>query len=715
MKKAIFYTMDALLASMLLIGAVALIYITHSPDDIDIEQQTFISQDILTVLSELKISELNNSFITQEIASGNITDINITALDQIGEYWALNKVDKAQILLQILINDSLPEKYGIKTSMGNNTLLLRNVTGKTNSVSFNRMISGIEQGRPITGSSGTSYLKKIRNKKTSSYAYFGGFVGQGNITVTLTLPSDFSSSRMINSKVKIDTPGVFELYINNVQCGSSYTGIPGQVSLWDISGCNDSFIAEKNNLSMIFISTLNTSYISGGFVKTTYATDTLMENITPGYFRYVFPNIEGFINLYDAIAVQGIITNWTLNLTYDSLYSTFFNMGNETIFIDPGQNTTRNIYISRMNLSIPPGTIPIRMTHTNLSNITLLDVGLPSDSFLVTDVSGSMDDCGEYGNRTMCRYQYKQQSWWWFWLTTTCPYNNISCSANECGISPIYSTRNYEIINQSVCTKTLLDIAKEADKMFVATILNVSTLHEVGLVDYSTNANTPTNLTNVESVLDSEIDSYTSGGSTCTCCGINYARNMINSSTDVKFMIVLSDGEPNYYCSNYNDYTGTSGSANISAEWAINASRLACQNNITVYSIGFGNSMTTEGHNIMRQIACNSSLDYNATNVSLLVDIYEDITDQILLAANFSSQTINILGAFNNTLLREGSYLDIYYEDINNIDTQSKLSLVMESEQFNGCNKIISIPPGISVQDAYMTSYSGNHWTSLLK
>ncbi|MGV8172008.1 MAG: VWA domain-containing protein, partial [Candidatus Woesearchaeota archaeon] len=205
------------------------------------------------------------------------------------------------------------------------------------------------------------------------------------------------------------------------------------------------------------------------------------------------------------------------------------------------------------------------------------------------------------------------------------------------------------------------------------------------------------------------------GGSTCTCCGINYARNMINSSTDVKFMIVLSDGEPNYYCSNYNDYTGTSGSANISAEWAINASRLACQNNITVYSIGFGSSMTNEGHNIMRQIACNSSLYYNATNVSLLVDIYEDITNQILLAANFSSQTINILGSFNNTLLREGSYLDIYYEDINNIDTQSKLSLVMESEQFNGCNKIISVPPGITVQDAYMTSYSGNHWTSLLK
>jgi hypothetical protein len=98
-----------------------------------------------------------------------------------------------------------------------------------------------------------------------------------------------------------------------------------------------------------------------------------------------------------------------------------------------------------------------------------------------------------------------------------------------------------------------------------------------------------------------------------------------------------------------------------------------------------------------------------------LVEIYKYISQQILLAANFTSQTVNIQGTFNKTTLLEGSYLDVYYEDIYDIDTQNKLSLVIESEQFNGCDKSISIPAGITIQDAYITSYSGNHWTSLLK
>lgn len=714
MKKGVFYTVDALLASMLLIGAVMLIFHNYSPEDIDINQQTFISQDVLTILAEIRLSEINNTFVTQEIASGNITDINITALDQVGEYWALNKTDKAQTLLQIIINDSLPAGYGIKTSMGENTLLLRNTSRKENSVSFNRMISGIEQGKPLTGSSGTSYLKKIRNKKTSSYAYFGGFVGQGNISVSLNLPSDFNSSRMIDALIKVDTPGTFRFYINGQQCGSTYTGSAGNVSLWDILGCNDSFTSEKNNLSIIFTSGLNSSYISGGFIKATYTTDTLIENITPGYYRYDFPSIDGFINLYDAISVPGIIDNWTLNISYDSIYTTFLTLGNETIFIDPGQNTTRNIYIQRIDQYLPPGTVPLRMSHTNLTNITVLGIGLPSDSFLVTDVSGSMNDCAEYANQTWCEYEYQRRVGG-NWRDSDCVYNNVSCADNDCNEPVFYAGRNYMLVNHSVCSKTLLDIAKEADKLFVTTILNASTLHKVGLVDYSTNANTPTNLTNVKSVLDNEIDSYVPSGTTCTCCGINYARNLINSSTNKRFMIVLSDGEPNQYCTSFNDYAGTAGTTNISAGWAINASRLACNDNITVYAIGFGSAMTASGHAIMRGIACNDSLYYNATNVSQLAAIYEDISKQVLLAANFSSQTVSILGEFNKTKLLEGSYLEVYYEDINNIDTQNKLSLTVESEQFNGCNKIIQIPGGVVIQDAYMTSYSGNHWTSALK
>ncbi|MGV8171899.1 MAG: hypothetical protein ACP5OA_04360, partial [Candidatus Woesearchaeota archaeon] len=164
------------------------------------------------------------------------------------------------------------------------------------------------------------------------------------------------------------------------------------------------------------------------------------------------------------------------------------------------------------------------------------------------------------------------------------------------------------------------------------------------------------------------------------------------------------------------DYTGDgdSDTDQIDIDWAINASRRACEQNITVYAIGFGSAMTPSGHAVMQQIACNSSLYFNATNVTQLAAIYANISQQILISANFTSQTVNIVGAFNITHLKEG-YIDIYYDDVNYIDKQNKLSLVVESEQFDGCNKSIAIPPGIMIQDAYITSYSSNHWTNLLK
>jgi hypothetical protein len=724
-RKAFYFLLDAIFASMLLLGGLLVLseVVDTSSYTTDIN---YVSKDVINILTVLTIGDMNstnnnNSFIVSEIANGNITDMSYSILEQAGEYWAKNETDKASQLLSSILSEtefsSNIEILALNTYRTESDILFSNITAaKKNLVASRRMISGIEKGSPISGATSAAYLRKISGKKTNSYGYFGGFVGQGDVSVQLDLPVDFNSSRMIDTFVKIETPGIFELYINNQKCGTTYYGIPNQVSTWHISACDNFFIPENNTVELRFASSLNESYVSGGFIRLTYTTDSLLEEAAvPGYKRYHFPGIDGFTNLYDSFAVQGIIHNWTINVTFDSIYGMYLSIGNETMNI-PGQNVTRNVYLTQNDLNLPFQTVPLRMGVTNLSNITILGQGQPSDSFLVTDVSGSMGDCsGQYIDTEVCRYQYKQYSWSWWWSTVTCEYNGISCNSNECGISPLYSTRNYEVFNQSIC-RSLLDLAKEADNLFVDTIFNESMLHRVGLVDYSTNAQYE-NLTNIISVLKSRIDGYVASGGTCTCCGINLARNIINSSDRNKFIIVLSDGEPNYYCSNYDDYTGNSDGSSgdvLSSGWAINASKLACQNNITVYSIGFGTAMTAAGHDIMRQIACNSSLYYNVTNVDQLADIYRNISNQILLAANFSSQTLNVVGNFSQTKLYPESYIDIYYEDISNITVQNKISLVIESEQFNNCSASVYIPSSIIVQDAYVTSYSGNHWTDNL-
>jgi len=716
-KKAIFYVMDALLASMLLIGALLLIYKTYSPDDVEVDQQTFISQDILTVVSELKLSEVNNSFIAQEFASGNITDMNKTVLDQIGEYWALNEVDKAQILLQTIVNESLPSNYGVKTTMGNNTLLLQNITKKINSVASNRMISGIEQGKPLTGFSGTSYLKKIYNKKTSSYTYFGGFVGQGNITVKLSLPADFNYSRLIDASLKIESPGTFKLYVNSQQCGASYTGNIGQVSLWNITSCGPSFSAGANSILLQYNSSLNSSYVSGGFIKLIHTTDALLENTTPGYYRYYLPDINGFINLYDTVSVQGNIINWTLNTTFFNKYQTFFKFGNETIFITQGNDTAnQTIVYTKYNQLLPQEPIPIRFAVTNFSNITTTIYGLPADTFIVTDTSGSMDTC--VGTALNCSYQYRKTSAGTYFPISCTVYSASTCASNPdnpCGASPFNRGKTY-----SATCQTRLQVAQNVDNNFIDTIFAASMSHHVGLVDFDTSSNSLTPLTNVAATLHSAINGYSIGGSTCACCGLNRARNNLTVSGNKKFMILLSDGDANICCKNLTDYVGTGSSsgcgvgANNPLNWSIYAGQKACANNITVFTIGFGTDMSASGKAAMQQTACNASLYYNATNITDLQHVFDNITQQILLAANFSSQTVTVVGNFTPSRLYGSSYIDLYYTPLTEPSEQNKISLITETSQFNGCNASIFIPPNIEVQDAFVTSYSSNHWTKSL-
>ena len=66
-KKGMYYAMDAFLAGMLLLGVSVLLLQTPFYES-DVEQKSFITQDMLSILSELKIVEVNSSFIDDEIA-----------------------------------------------------------------------------------------------------------------------------------------------------------------------------------------------------------------------------------------------------------------------------------------------------------------------------------------------------------------------------------------------------------------------------------------------------------------------------------------------------------------------------------------------------------------------------------------------------------------------------------------------------------------------
>jgi hypothetical protein len=188
-------------------------------------------------------------------------------------------------------------------------------------------------------------------------------------------------------------------------------------------------------------------------------------------------------------------------------------------------------------------------------------------------------------------------------------------------------------------------------------------------------------------------------------------------------MIILSDGEPSYYCNSFSDFSGSGtrgdssgGSSSIvDQEWAINSSNYACANNISVYTIGFGSAISSEGHEVLRQMACNDSMYFNSTNTEDLLAIYQNISDRILLSANFTSQTWTVIGNYSTSKIFENSYIDLYFTPYLSETYQGMISLNFESDLLDSCNASIYIPENIIIWDAFVTSFSDMHWTKKLK
>ncbi|MBW2965905.1 VWA domain-containing protein, partial [Candidatus Woesearchaeota archaeon] len=572
MKKGIFFTIDALLAaSVLLMGIIIL-----SSAYINKQQAihlNYLSQDIINSLNNLKINELNNSYVDELIANGNITDINNSILQQVGEFWAFEKFDIARSFIDNITYNLLPERLGFGIWVSNDLIYTKNKSSYSSRASARTMISGYERKKPIDGTSSRAYLESIREKKTAAYAYFGGFVGQGNISKQLEfIPSD---AVIVSSFIELDAGNDFDLYINENFC-SSFTPILNNMSStrWNISSCNNLFLNNtRNNISLYFSGDLNKSYAAGGYVKVEYRTQEFIQNKTPGIEYYYFPGIRGIINLYSSFDIPGTLNSIDIYLHFYNNGTTYLNIGNETMFTGAGSSSDQIVNLTNISLELDPQTIPIRMG-VNISEAINITSGEPSDSVLVTDVSGSMDDCGEYAETEICQYEccgfWFFGCWWWF--TRDCPYTG-SCSGDECGTCASGRTRNHQVLNGTTCINTKMELAKEADLEFIDVVLNL-TGNKVGLVSYDSSVDSVEPITDIKINLENEINSYSAGGGTCICCGINRAKNMLVSSSNNKFMVVMSDGQATHYCSDFDDYTGTSGSGASAS--AISSGQNAC-------------------------------------------------------------------------------------------------------------------------------------------
>jgi hypothetical protein len=710
--KGMYFSIDALLAIVILAIGVFTIH-SMMPVQKTIDQSYVISTDFLNALSELKISELNNSYIKELIAEGNITNTNNTILQQIGEFWSENKTDIARNIILNLSKGIVPNQIKFGVWIDNETIYTSDSPGDSASIiPSRRTVSGIEKFKPMYGYLSRLILTSTGSKTVRSYYYFGGYVGDGNISVKIAMPSSYSSISKIYIEGAVNN--TFNLYINSNGAGSysPQTQNSMRSSKWNVSSSYYSFLKPGlNTVDLKFRGRLGS--IGGGYIRIdSWSNNTNFSdysyNGTAASKKDYLPGIKGVTNLFSSFYVPGELKSLKAHLHFKTKGNSTFKIGSKNVYrANPGNETKLDLTDSNFTglsySDLSRKTTPIRFM---LEGSEFFGSGI--DSSLVTDVSGSMNDCsGVYYSQPYCNYDYcsnYKSGSCKKWASIEC-ISPGHCSADECG-SGKTPTRNHQIVNKQVCY-TKLDIAKQAGESFVDVIMNNSG-NTIALASYASGISSYTNPTNNAQVLKQAINSYNANGYTCICCGIYKALSIMpNLRNDV--VVIISDGDANYKCSGSSDYSGSYDTLRA-AQSTIDAGRYACSKGITVYTIGYGSDITQQGTQTLKQTACKTSLYYNATNTSKLKKIIHDISMDIL-KMSYSMQTV--YSNYTNTLLFNDSYLQYTYTPTVPPFVFNKIPFTAEGPVFgNNISKgYFNVLDNVTVIDAKVISYSGNKWT----
>lgn len=696
-KKAYFFSIDALIALTLILGVVLVV----KPHVTQIAPEMHLQEDTIKVLSSLKIGEIDNDYAKNLISQGKITTLNNSVLEQIGEFYATSSPEAELLANSVLSQLSPNENIGLY--FNNQPITIISSLSQDNAKDIwasRQIISGIQQGESVKGYSSRALLLAANKIK---YFYFGGYVGDGNITARISYTGNITSAYI---EAAFSKP--FDLYINN-QFVSSYSP-PNSTNPFkiDLTSYLTKFSSGDNNIEFKG----NNLYISGGYVKVSYQSSEQFSLSN----EHSFPGIDGTINLYDSFYIPGTLNSMEIFLHYNSDYQIFMNIGNKTVYNkNPTGQTTDTVTNSQLASildysQLSQKTMPIRL---GLNALQITGKTGNADVVLITDITGSMDS----------------------------RMNSDSTGTTRSCTDPLLYDSSTKRISVAECL----------DKQVIDKILNVSG-NRVALSAFYGDDSSPNkgrvyqeNLNNNSAYLKSRIDLYSPQGGTCICCAINDAYKILNeqsNSNRSRFIIVMSDGIPTHTCQAASGCTGTrTGLPSDEGLWlgygagcygglddcnvndcecaSINANWSSCRAhndlNAVIYSIGFGPLATCNMANkTLNNIAkCGEGAYYTSDNATILSEFYNQISQEIL-ELSYTEQVSVISGNFKRTILYPDSHISYTFTSPS---IPYGLVTTIETDDFN--NQISQgnflVPTDSQILEANAISYSGSKWTSEVK
>ncbi len=421
MRKGIVFSLDAVLTLLVLLMLVPLssfFRLETTPSPVFQSSLYFQAQDAIDSLSRVRISDVRSNPAVQSIFDqGLLTDeeLNASVLDAIGGLWAMNTTisrSAATNLTRAMLDGLMPQsvQWGFAAEVPGGEDLLYNTSQMPSDARVvfksTRYASGFQINQPSRGYVARAVLDAIKGKQSASYAYFGGFVGQGNVTAAIDGVPDDADVKWIY--VEADLGSNATVFVNGVQCGTlnvsrdpifqaanaTYTG----------AGCLSAVVKGAANTVFLNFSGSDdlVKYVGGGYASITYSTQKFADT-SENRTLYRFPGIRGLVNLYDSFYVPGNVTNASAYVHINTSYQFYLQIGNATVINSSGASGEQMIFIDNAtfaaNISkafygggstlnpLDATNVPVRL---GLANIPLNQA---ADISLSIDVSGSMATC----------------------------------------------------------------------------------------------------------------------------------------------------------------------------------------------------------------------------------------------------------------------------------------------------------------------------------
>ncbi|MDY6766382.1 MAG: vWA domain-containing protein [Candidatus Nanohaloarchaea archaeon] len=493
-RRGLYFSLDALLALGLVALGLVFLASTGPPPSTDVElrstqlrQADAVSESSMQVAMRqplrrsLSQAEQDHYIDTTRLLR---QDLNKSVMEAVAVLWASNDTAAARNLTRSFFSTIIPDRYGYRVVLADdrrqliyNTSVPRNTTYLATSA---RIISGVSRNRPTRGFIARASLSETTKQATEN-VFYGGYVGDGNLTSNVTLPDLHT---VLNVTMEGDIAGPFDLYFNDKYAGH-FIPQAANLSADLFHVCNrdenasvcDALDPGGNRVNVNF--TTSNRSIGGGVLRITYNRTTGLREEGAQFLqkRKRIHGIDGTMNLFSSFYVPGELhtARGHLHYTTPENRTLFLRIGNATVY---ERETSGEVTVTLDNDTIHSNitatgmdydrmsqrTVPFRL---GLQDVAFVEKEAIADSVSVIDVSGSMG-----GGK--------------------------------------------------------LAEAKDAAKAFSRIILDAAG-NRAGMVAYEDSIDTTHPLTRNESSLNDTIDGLTDGGNTCIGCGILEAIDVLET------------------------------------------------------------------------------------------------------------------------------------------------------------------------------------------